>query len=209
MPGDVEIVNLALTKLGANSITSFTDAVKEAREPARIYEMQRDNEVRAHFWRFATARATLPALSTAPEFGYRTAYQLPVDCLRVIAVGDFAPGNSRWLYITGTDNEEYQVEGNTIVTDNGISSGQSPPLRIRYSKRVTDATMFDACFVEALACKLAIELANALTSATQADLQKFQLGYQKAISDALRVNALEQPPAYETSSPWMLARLPG
>ena len=200
---DVAIANLALTKLGADRIIALTDNTKEAREVNAIYELERDNEIRAHFWKFATARTALPALTTPPAFGYNNAFQLPSDYLRVVAVGDFAPGAvDRWFYYTGTDNSEYQIEGQTIVTD------FAAPLNLRYMRRITDPTQFDANFVEAFACKLAIELCETLTSSSskKADCAR---SYQMAISNALRANAIEQPPEPQTSGTWLMARLPG
>jgi hypothetical protein len=214
MPSDAGIVNIALTKLGARRIVTLTDNVKEAREANAIYENQRDNEVRSHFWKFATKRASLPALSTPPPFGYSIAYELPVDCLRVIAVGDIAPnGGYRWLYLGSTDNADYQIEGTTIVIGAmpwGIATPpQTPgPLNIRYMQRVTDPTLFDPCFVQAFACRLAFELAEPLSAAANKK-QLMAQEYRDAIFTALRVNAMEQPPEPQASSSWLQARLPG
>ena len=214
MPSDAGIVNIALTKLGARRIVTLTDNVKEAREAYAIYENQRDNEIRSHFWKFATKRTTLPALSTPPTFGYSIAYELPVDCLRVIAVGDVAPnGGYRWLYMGSTDNADYQVEGATIMVGLRPFGMATPPatpgpLNIRYMQRVTDPTLFDPCFVQAFACRLAIELLDTLTGSSNKRPALAQ-EYQGALYTALRVNAMEQPPEPLASSSWMQARLPG
>jgi hypothetical protein len=214
MPSDAGIVNIALTKLGARRIVTLTDNVKEAREANAIYENQRDNEVRSHFWKFATKRTTLAALSTPPPFGYSISYELPVDCLRVIAVGDIAPnGGYRWLYLGSTDNADYQIEGTTIsigLMPFGVATPPATPgpLNIRYMARVTDPTLFDPCFVQAFACRLAMELCEPLSAAAN-KRQMLSQEYQGAIYTAMRVNAMEQPPEPLASSSWLQARLPG
>lgn len=43
MPSDIDIVNLALTKLGATRITAFTDQKKEARpDECDLYLVERN-----------------------------------------------------------------------------------------------------------------------------------------------------------------------
>jgi hypothetical protein len=214
MPSDAGIVNIALTKLGARRIVTLTDNVKEAREANAIYENQRDNEIRSHFWKFATKRTTLPALTTAPPFGYSISYELPVDCLRVIAVGDIAPnGGYRWLYLGSTDNADYQIEGTTIAIGLMPFGVATPPLtpaglHIRYMARITDPTLFDPCFVQAFACRLAIELCEPLSAAAN-KRQLLAQEYRDAMFTAMRINAMEQPPEPLASSSWLQARLPG
>lgn len=215
MASDTDICNLALTYHGARRIQSLTDNTKEARESNAIYYFERDNEIRAHCWKFAIKRTQLPALSQNPSFGYQLAYQLPNDFLRAVAVGDIAPnGGWRWLFQDSTDNADYQIEGQQIVTNVNIypvaaSPPPTPaPLNFRYLRQITDSTLFDPCFVEALAWKMAVELAETLTASTQKK-QSAQASYNDAIAKAVRVNALEQPPEPLAASSWLTARLPG
>lgn len=208
MASDVDICNLALTKLGAQRILTLTDNNKAARSFNAIYALERDNELRAHFWNFATVRTTLPALVQTPAFGpYDTLYQLPTDpwCLQVIQVGMWAPGSQRWLGVT-TEASPYKIEGRNILTNASLS--QFGPMPLRYTARITDPAMFDSAFVMAFACRLAMEMAEDLTQ-NSGKRQLAQGEYKSAISMAMRANAIELPPDPLPDNGWLLARLPG
>lgn len=199
MANQVQIVNSALTKLGATRITALTDNTKSAREMNAIYELRRDACLRAHNWNFAMERTSLSALSEAPSWGYSVAYQLPTDCLRVVQVNDIwvIPGSSD--FIGGPDEEPFKIEGRKIVTD------WSAPLKIRYIKRVTDASQYDATFVEFLASDLAHQACEALTQSNskKASAEK---DLERALLSAVRANAIELPPQPMPDDSWMAAR---
>lgn len=200
MANTIQIINSALTKLGAKRITALTDNVKEAREMNAIYELRRDACQRAHNWSFAIERTTLPALSDAPSWGYAYAYQLPSDCLRVVQVNDIwvIPGLAD--YISGVDDEPFKIEGRKIVSD------WSAPLKLKYIKRVTDASQFDALFAEYYACDLAVNVCEALTqSNTKKESAKDDL--QQALLDAIRANAIELPPQPIPDDSWVMSRI--
>jgi hypothetical protein len=199
MASSVEIVNSALTKLGAKRITSLTDNVKEAREMNALYELRRDFLLRSYNWSFAMTRTSLPALSDAPAWGYAVAYQLPTDCLRVVQVNDLwqIPGMSDAM--GGPDAEPYKIEGRQIVTD------FSAPLKLRYVKRVTNTGEFDAAFAESLACDLAL---NACEAITQSNTKKESAreDFKATIRAAIRANAIELPPEEIPDDSWMASR---
>ena len=195
MPSDIDICNLALTKLGQQRILSFTDNVKAARSLNAIYAMERDNEIRAHQWSFAMKRTLLPVLVDVPAFGYSHAYQLPDDYLKLIQAGRFSPGGMGDVISPGSarvlglvvDGSDYRIEGQTIVTN------FPAPLGIRYMRKITDPNLFDACFVKALASRLAMEMCEDLVQ-VGSKRQLAQQEYKEAIVGAIRANAIEFPP---------------
>lgn len=198
MASNVEIANRALTKIGANRIIALTDDNKEGREVNSMFSIVRDAELRAHSWRFSIKRAQLAALSTAPEFGYAYQYRPPSDCLKILEVGDYYPGADLTDYV-GTDTSEYAYENGVILTD------YAAPLKLRYVARVEDPTLFDSLFVEALACRLAMELAEPITqSSTKRDLASRE--YQQAIKEAVRATSIEKPPTKVADDTFILAR---
>lgn len=199
MISDVAIANLALTKVNGKRIISFADPNESARTVSAIYEAKRDDELRRARWRFAKRRVTLPALAAAPPFGYGIAYQLPADCLRVDVVGPYLVGDNLADYRTW-DSRPYVIEGRSILTD------LPAPLRLEYGARVVDPTQFDSCFVEALACRIAYEIAEAITGSASKKGQCFE-EYTAAISTARNANAIEMPPATLADNAWMLSRL--
>jgi hypothetical protein len=193
MASQTDVINRALIKLGAGRITSIDDDLKQAQLAKSLWDTTRDVEQAAHPWTFAKARAELPALATAPAFGWARAFQLPSSFLRMIEVGQFYV-----LYAGGA--ELFELEGQTILTDEGS------PLAIRYIQRVTNVGLFPPLFVEALATRLAHQMCEALTQSLPKK-QELAGEYKEAIRAARKNNAIELPPQASVPSSWELARL--
>lgn len=195
-----QIANRALTKLGSERILDLTDNTKRARVMYSMFDTVRDDELRAHLWRFAITRTTVPSVADAtPAFDYDYAYGLPSDCIRLIQVNDYYIANSLAPYIT-SDDAPFSLESNQILAN------FASPLKIRYVKRVTDTTQYDPCFVEALACRLAAEACETITQSAnkrKAAWQEYELAIRKAIS----ANVLETAPTSFADDAWVLSRL--
>lgn len=182
-----EICNLALAEIGDNySITDIEESTPQAAVCRRFYESTRDSMLRAYPWSFARTRATLSQISTAPIFGWDYAFQLPSDFLRLV---DFN-GLDAW------DLEgDYVIEGNQILTDDDSAE-------IAYIKRVTDAQLFDAMFVEAFALKLALRICIKL-SKDGGIMGAIEQRLRFALGEAKRADANEtrprRMPRYEES----------
>ena len=193
MASTVQICNLALTKLGAARITSLADDSKQASSLSAIFDTTRDAELALHPWTFAIVRASLPASSTAPAFEWQRAFPLPADCLHIVQVGD-----SFSYYDSDTGAAGFEVEGGAVLTD------ATSPLLIRYVYRVTNTGLFPPLFVQALACKLAFELAEELTQ----NLSKKEAAaaeYKAMIREAKRANVIERPPQTVPDLSWVRA----
>lgn len=199
MSSVIEIANAALTKLGSARITSLTDDVKAAREMNARFEAVRDDELRAYRWQFAIKRTSLAALSDAPAYGWTYQYALPDDCLRIDQVNDQFPSVVMDNYIS-TEENDWALEGNVILTN------IDAPLRLRYIARVTDPNAWDVSFREALACKLAVEVCEALTQSNEKRDRAWK-EYQISISRAVRSNAIERPPVTLPDDAWMMSRV--
>lgn len=200
MTDEVKIANAALTKLGDYRITSFSDNSEAARVVNARYEGIRDAELRRHTWHFSKARVELAALADAPDFGYSYQYELPADCLRIVSVGDVAPGADIGdTYRTGLDTPDYRIEGRHLLTDLGA------PLKLRYIKRVTDPAQFDAAFAESLAARLAYEIALKLTG-SRSIKEDAASDYAASVREAIGANAIETPPEPLPDDSWVLAR---
>lgn len=199
MASVIQVCNRALTKLGAARIVSIDDDVKAARALKSAFDDVRDDELRGHRWQFAMRRITLAALSTAPAFGYAYQYQVPPDFLRLDMVDDRFPDAVMDNYI-GAETLDYALEGNLILTD------IAAPLKLRYVAQITDPTAWDANFREALACRLAAELAEDLTQSNQKRQLAWQ-EYDRAIRQAIRSNAIEKLPVAPPDNTWVLSRL--
>lgn len=199
MASQVDIANRALTKLGAARIISFGDDNKQARAVASMFDLVRDAELRAHVWSFSIRRASLPALSTTPDWGFDNEFQLPSDYLRVIQVEEMYPGPSMSDY-RNENAAMYAIENRKILAN------YPAPLKIRYVARVDDSSQWDATFIEAFAARLAVEMCEDLTQSNTKKAEAKQ-EYDMAIRLAIRANAIEQPPQPLPDDGWMLSRL--
>lgn len=148
---EVEIANSALRKLGAERITALTDSNVRARLANDSYETTRDNLLRAHPWHFCTSYVELAAISPLPSdvFEYDNVFQLPSDCLRVLKTD-----------LESSDNWE-EIEGRRIACN-------TTTLKVKYIKKITDVTKFDANFTETLAWFMAADMAYSLTQSNSA-----------------------------------------
>ena len=191
--------NAALIKIGVATVVTFADESKQARLLTARFAALRDLEQRSHPWSFAATRAQLSAEATAPAFGYARQFVLPADCLRLVRVGDYDAVAGLTDY-DGGGRALYALEGGRILTD------LAAPLNIRYVRRIEDTTRWDPCFEEALACRVALDLAEPLTQ-SDAKIQRAASLYAKAISEARRQNAIERASESQPDGSWVMSRL--
>lgn len=176
--GETEIVNMALDLLEEEPILSADDNRSVARWAQRNLGPVCDAMLRQHPWNWAIRRAVLPALADKPAFGWARAFQMPIDCLRVLPIYDPARFN-------GAD-ALYEIEGRRILTD------LSAPLSIRYIARVSSAD-YDPMFVQALAASLAFRMASFVTG-KQSYAERMREYAREALLQAQMVDALEGAP---------------
>jgi hypothetical protein len=175
---ETQICNQALERLGSSRILSLEDATAEARFCKLFYPATRDEVLRSHRWNFATKRTVLSRLSDAPIFGWSVQYQLPIDFLRLLQLNRWRESEARSLH---------EIEGNKLLTNE--QEGQ-----LKYIARVTDANLFDALFIEALALKLASKLAKPLTNSNSLH-GEFLQEYERVTAPlARRIDAQEDRP---------------
>jgi len=194
MASKVSIANRALTKLGADRILLLTDETQQARVMNSMFDDVRDAELRRHHWKFAIRRALLPALVDTPLWGYAYQYPLPADFLALVQVND--------VYVRSVKKGTalWSVEGGNILTD------LVAPLKVRYVARIDNPGLYDPLFNETLACKLAWEGAEPLTQSSSKK-SAAQEEYKFALSEAKRLDALENPPDELPWGSWFDSRL--
>lgn len=199
MASQVEICNRALTKLGANRITSLSESNKQARALSACWDTVRKAELSRRYWNFALARTSVASLGTSPAWGFSHQYQLPNDYLKLVQVNDIyvAPGMVDYRQ---SDDSAWTVEGQAILCD------FDAPLKLRYVKDITDTGLFHPLFVEVMACKLAYEICYEITQSRDGQRQA-QEDYKLALKDAALSNAIERPPVGLADDSWMLGRL--
>jgi len=145
----------------------------------------------ARNWTFAIGRYDLPKAQTGPVNGPANAFPIPPDVLRVVEV---------------VGNYEWRVEGDGIVTNEDAVS-------IKAVVRVTDPNRFSALFVQALAARLAADLAIAMTQSRELQKQHYLI-YEAKLDEATANDGMQGTSRRVTSN-WLQAsrtgseRLPG
>ena len=179
---DSEVGNSALKRLGVGLIVNLNDGSDQATVLNTIYANTRDRILRELAWNFAQFRVQLASDPTkTPVFGYNYAYPLPTKplCLRVNEVN---PDDAVYD-IENTIDSTGAIQGKVIVTD-------EPSIQIRYTGQVTDPTLFDPSFVEALASDLAAQIAYPLTE-SEAKTKAAMAWAKSALEHAQTVNSQE------------------
>jgi hypothetical protein len=174
-----DICNMALGMIGQNFITALDDGTHTANQCKLFFEPARDACLRDHKWNFGLRRKTL-ARTTPPASEWSYAYQLPPECLRVIALND--DPDLRWA-----------VEGRTLVTD-------APSATASFIATVDDVNAWDALFVEALTTLLASKLALAVAHDASYSVELLKI-YNLRYADAKAVDGQEQGAADPLSAP--------
>lgn len=190
MASSTDICNRALQKLGAARINSLTDQSTNARACALAYDSCRQDLLREHPWNFAIQRAQLAADATPPAFGYANSFTLPTGWLRVLPPDPVQNFNDR----------DWVIEGGKLLTND------ASPLDVRCVMDITDTTIMDIAFREALSAKLSMELCELLTQ-SNTKKQAALLDYKESISDARKVNAIEKVPQQSPWDTWLTERM--
>ena len=145
---DISLCSKALLKIGASTISSYTDGTAEAEVAANLYPLIRDGMISGYPWSFATAQMTLPRLAEQPLADYKYAYQLPHDLLRIVSAGIGTRGRGI----------EYRVKENTLHTN-------AEKVNLTYIYQPGENN-FPPFFCDALVAKLAAEFCLPLTEST-------------------------------------------
>ena len=186
---EVAIYNLALQKLEAQRVASVDEDSTNAIECNACYAHLRDLELRKYNWNFARKRATLAPSSVTPDFDYDYAFPVPSDFLRLLPLNTY---ELDWRI----ENHEGQV---CILTNDGTS------LEINYIARITNTGLFDPCFEEMLACKIADHLCGRITG-SNTKKKDVRADYQIAKADARRLNAFENISEEPPEDSWVAER---
>ena len=194
MISKVGICNLALTKIGTNTIVNLTESTENARRLNIIYEQLKKEVLRVHAWTFATKIESLAELADEEIINYDYLYVYPVKCLYINKIYDESE----------TDINNYKILL-TPTTNAVCIASNTYQAYIEYIKDIDDVNLFDDIFVEAFAARLASELAMPLLGDTSM-ANKFLQEYQYQVSLAKRADKQERHQVRNISSPYLEAR---
>ena len=147
MTSNVEICNVALTRVDRKRITDLLDGSTSANDCTVIFSPTRQELLRGHDWNFARGRQKLARLAAAPTFEFQYAYQLPTDWLSTRAVHESA---------TGVGTLSFRAEGLTILSG-------AEDMYLAYTKDITDPATMPADFRSLFSYRLAQQLAKSTT----------------------------------------------
>lgn len=208
MANEVDICNVAVGYLGDTAqITSISppDGSAQAALCARFYPLARDELLERHAWGFSTKRASLPLLAETVASTWLYAYALPADALNIISVlspsalDDISVAAIGWnssiigpvnnvsapvpasqalgVYTPQPFSVEIDASGAQVLLTNQSSA------ILRYTRFVTDTTIFSPLFTDALCCLLASKLAGPLLRGDTGI--KTAMAWRKLAEDAL------------------------
>jgi hypothetical protein len=127
---------------------------------------------------FAIKRSvTLFPLPAAPEFGWSYAFQLPQDCILVLATNMYNEHGQSF-------DRQWRVEGDTILS-------QQAELKLRYIHwNASIESLMDSAFAKCVAAYLASEIAYALTESSPKMTSMYGL-YEQRKTDNYHINGME------------------
>ena len=187
MTSEVSICNIALSRVGDNSIISLTEDSKTARLCNLLYKDTRNALLREHAWNFATTRVELALLSSTPSFGYSYEHQLPSDCIRALVA----------------ESDEYEI---TFKIESGKVLSNHSSVNLRYIRKVTDPNKYDSSFVDTLSSKLASEMVISLAD-NKGLKEILYKEYIDKLAEARAMDSHEGTPDEILGTTWLEARI--
>lgn len=169
---EVAICNIALGWLGGDLIISLNDESVEAKLCKANYIPLRDAVLEEREWTFAVKRIEPAGLQDTPLYGFDKAFQIPPSVIRVLQVtragedvvqagvsNTGVRSTSRGGSGIGRETRiEWLREGETIVANSATR------IYARVLVQIVDTTKFSPAFDQALAARLAMDLAIPLTN---------------------------------------------
>lgn len=192
---DTVICNLALGHLGSSKEIANVETERSAEASAcrRFLEPSKKETLRDFNWPFATAYVTLALVETSPNTDWAYSYRQPSDCCRIRKILSGVRNDtrdSRVPYEKASDST-----GILIYTDQVDAV-------LKYTKNVTNNSLFDQDYVMMLSLLLASYIAPKITSGDPFKLgeRAFRLyldSKEKAQSTSLNEQQDERPPESE------------
>ena len=178
----VQICNQAIGWLGGNRITSLDDGTTEANLCKDNFEFLRDAVLETVDWSFAKKQVRLTPLTTTPAFRFDQQFLQPADVLRIITAGakDDFTDILEWEPGVNDSNQQVVYANNTEV------------LYLLYVSRQEETTKFPPLFAQALAQRLAADLAIPLTENAGLANRYWQL-YERKVIEAANSDGVQGP----------------
>lgn len=185
-----DICNLALSYIGQGMIASIEANNESARQCRLHYDNTRKLLLRQYEWSFARKHEPLALVNTEIN-GYKYIYLYPEKCLKMLAILD---NHNAFDAFRQKDFEVFNMDNNTKVIASNVELAY-----IDYVYDITDCDIFDSLFLEALARKLASNLAVPLLGNESTADRNYKM-YQAALEEAKSLTAKERKAQVEYPS---------
>lgn len=189
----LNIINNALNYLGEASITSVDEQDDKARKAKQFYDVSRKELLRKQDWGFAQEEIVLNKIPKENYLEFKYVYLYPTNVLFIKKIFGQQCIFKDYKYRVAN------LDGQKVICCN-IDNAKAI-----ITKDVSDTTLFDITFKEALSYLLASKLAMPLTG--NMDLFKVALAqYQAALDGATLVNKQEEPTTVRVESDFWKVR---
>src|SRR3989304_6401501 len=152
MPQEVDVFNVALSKIGAEPVDNVNDGSINAAHCNRLYPPLRKALLRSPHWNFAEDRAELVQGAT-PAFEFSFSYGLPPDLLKIKEYNGESLDTSNLLLTQIL--KRFKIEGRLLLTNDG-------EVKIVYVKDVKNPDQWASLFYQTITTWLASDLALAI-----------------------------------------------
>ncbi len=193
MVATVDVVNVALRRIGSSRITDIGGDEAEAVVANDLFSEVLDDLLRQHAWNFATKREKLAQLVAVPTFEFDHAYTVPADWIRTVSVHPNDAGAGTMLY-----REELLDSKRVILTS-------SDDVYLRYVARVEDPNVWSADFRNAMSMILARDMSIPLGNSNTMH-ESFDKLSRSAVARARSSDAMGSSPERIPRGSWVTRR---
>lgn len=162
----VDVCNLALSRMGGQTITQITslgEASTEARQCAIKFPCVLRSALRSYPWHFATKEIALALLgAAAAEHVFKESsqtlhyYQYPEDCLQILAINPVTGRKGSFDAVSCAYTVERIADGTKVIVT------PCPQAILTCTSYADDPGIWDSLFTDAFAWQLASELCLSL-----------------------------------------------
>ena len=184
MQNRTTIINTALMRVGANGVNIAFQDTPAAQTAEAAYQRTLDLCLSLYPWPFAMRLVRLAQNAETPAFGYRHAYRLPGDCVRVVDVRFHDDEGEVPSFAYRHEGPRYEIVGQDIMTD-------APAVALRYVSNNKSMT-FPETFADAVAWRLCVEIAQYVEQSGNAQTW-FELFEQSLDRAKVEADAQQQP----------------
>lgn len=197
MADKLSLYNNALFAIQQRKVSSLTEAVPSRYALDDVYDRVVAFMLESGMWNFAQRTVAIdPSTTTIPAFGFRNAFEVPSDFVRLISIS----ANERlwpplvanqWAY----EGNHWQADCSTLYVSyvsNGVTYGM-------------DLGSWPESFTRAVELELAVRIAPQLTNISAVSFEALQGDARRALrnarsKDAINQAGMEQPPGKMTMS---------